>query len=34
MAHDIIDNRVERFVDHIKRILPAAEKGFWTGPCN
>ena len=25
MPHDILDNRVERLVDHIKEILPASE---------
>jgi len=25
-AHDIIDNRKEKLVDHIKRILPSTER--------
>jgi hypothetical protein len=26
MPHDIIDNRSEKLLDHIKRILPGSER--------
>ena len=28
MAHDIIDNRNEKLVDHINRILGSTEEGW------
>ena len=33
MPHDMIDNRAERLVDHIKETLPASETAKFAGVC-